>query len=199
MAHQTKKERKLTDAEIAALAKKGDNNALTEIITRYEKKVYNFALRFMNNREDAEDVLQETFLSVIKAIGSFEGRSSLSTWIYRIASNASLMKLRSKKRVFDTFEEDKIDMTIDYQEVRKKMPDSPLELLQNKDILDRVTESLDELPPKHRSVFLLRDMEGFSTNEVSEMLNMAVPAVKSNLRRARIALRDKLADHLITN
>ena len=195
MAHQQEVQ-DLNENELVRLAQEGDKSALSQIIQQYEKKIYNFALRYLNNKEDAEDVLQETFLSVLKAIKTFKGRSSLATWIYRIASNAALMKLRSRKRVFDSFDEDTVDMSRDYQSINSKLAESPFDIINDKDLVEKIVDHLDHLPPKHRSVFMLRDIEGFSAKEVSEMLNMTILAVKSNLRRARIALRDNLSDEL---
>jgi len=187
----------INESELIGKAKKGDKSALSEIVNLYEKKIYNFALLYLHNKEDAEDVLQETFMSVIKAINSFKGNSTLSTWIFRIAANASLMKLRTRKRVFESFDEDKIDLSRDYSTVDRQLSRSPLEILGDKDLSENITKNIDSLSPKYRSVFLLRDVEGFSGKEVSLMLNMTIPAVKSNLRRARIALRDKLSDVLV--
>jgi len=187
----------INESELINRAKSGDKSALTDIVQLYEKKIYNFALRYLHNKEDAEDVLQETFISVIKAINSFKGNSSLSTWIYRIAANASLMKLRTRKRVFESFDEDVIDLSRDYPSVNQHLSRSPLDVVGDKELAENITKNIDSLSPKYRSVFLLRDVEGFSAKEVSHMLNMTIPAVKSNLRRARIALRDKLADVLV--
>ncbi len=185
-----------SEKDLVLRAQSGDSNAITEIVTAYTDKVYNYSLRMLHNKEDAEDVLQETFLSVIKNIKTFEGRSRLSTWIYRIATNAALMKLRSRKRVFETLD-DTIDLSRDYESVNKKLSQSPFEIVQNKEIAEKIMSHLEDLTPNHRSVFILRDIENFSTQEVADMLKMSVPAVKTNLMRARIALRDKLADELL--
>lgn len=189
--------KEIDESELISKAKKGDTSALTEIVHLYEKKIYNFALRYLHNKEDAEDVLQETFISVVKAINSFKGNSSLSTWIFRIAANASLMKLRTQKRVFESFDEDSIDLSRDYPTMDRNLSRSPLDVVGDKELAENITRNIDSLSPKYRSVFLLRDVEGFSAKEVSHMLNMTIPAVKSNLRRARIALRDKLSDLLV--
>ena len=199
MAHQNHRDTNIDDSNLVHRAKAGDKSALSAIIRKYEKKIYNYALRFVHNREDAEDILQETFLSVVKAIDSFKGQSRLSTWIYKIATNAALMKLRSPgfvKREFESFDEDNIDLSRNYIEINRRLLESPFEMVKNKEIIEKIMQHLKDLPTKYRSVFLLRDVEGFSTDEVSKMLNMTVPAVKSNLRRARIAIRDKLADYL---
>ena len=196
MAHQNNTSTTLEDFELLRLAQEGDRSALSELIKRYENKIYNYAMRFVQNKEDAEDILQETFLSMIKAVKTFRGESGFATWIYKIATNTALMKIRTQRRIFESLEEDTIDLSRDYQGVNLQLAESPLENLQNKELMDNIIHSLDTLPPKHRSVFLLRDVEGFSTEEVSSILNMSSPAVKSNLRRARIALRDKLVDFI---
>ena len=188
--------KEIDESVLVSKAKKGDRYALTNIVQLYEKKIYNFALRYLHNKEDAEDVLQETFLSVVKAINSFKGKSSLSTWIYRIAANASLMKLRTRDRVFESFDEERIDLSRDYPAMDQRLSRSPFDVVSDRDLAESITKNIDSLSPKYRSVFLLRDVEGFSSKEVSNMLNMTIPAVKSNLRRARIALRDKMSDVL---
>ncbi len=195
MKHQKDRYMGLNDSDLLRLAQEDDKSALSELIERYEDKIYNYVFKFVQNHPDAEDVFQETFLSMIKAIKTFRGESSPGTWIYKIATNAALMKLRSRKRVFELYNDDAIDLSRDYQSFNQKLSVSPLEDLQNKELMNNIMKSLDELSPNHRSVFLLRDLEGFSTEEVSHILNMSIPAVKSNQRNARVALRDKLADY----
>ena len=196
MKHQIDRYMKHSDSKLVELAKAGDRTALAEIIKKYENKVYNYALKVMQNREDAEDVLQETFLNVIKSIKTFRGESTLSTWIYKITTNTALMKLRSHKKDFESLDENTIDISKDYKSLNQKLSESPLENLYNKEFINNIMHSLDELPVNYRTVFILRDMEGFSAKEVSNILNMSIPAIKSNLRRARMALRDKLSDYL---
>ena len=199
MKHQNNSETaSIPEDGLIRRAQEGDTFALAEIVNEYEEKVYNFALKMLKNREDAEDVLQETFLSVVKAIKSFKGQSKLSTWIYKIATNAALMKLRSRKRIFESLDEDTVNLSRDYEAFDRSVSQSPYEIVKNKDIIEKINNHLDGLPPKQRTVFVLRDMENFSTREVAGMLDMPLPSVKTNLMRARIRLRDKLADAMIS-
>ena len=115
---------------------------------------------------------------------AFEGRSRLSTWIYRIATNAALMKLRSRKRVFETLDDNNVDLSRDYESVNKKLSQLPFEIVQNKEIVEKIMSHLEDLTPNHRSLFILRDIESFSTQEVADMLKTSVSAVKTNLMRA---------------
>ncbi len=199
MEHQKKsKTASIPEDGLIRRAQEGDRAALAEIVNEYEEYVYNYALKMLKVREDAEDVLQETFLSVVKAIQSFKGQSRLSTWIYKIATNAVLMKLRSGKRIFESLDDDTVNLSRDYEAFDRSFSQSPYEIVKNKDIVEKIMNHLDELPPKLRSVFVLRDLENFSTREIADLLNMSSSAVKTNLMRARIILRDKLADEIVS-
>jgi len=150
----------------------------------------------MRNPEDAEDVLQETFIIMIKKIQTFSGRSSLYTWLYRIASNVALGKLRSKKRVeisisphdpeFDTLKGDEIHHWPDHLE--DKINDEAF-----RTCLDK---AMNVLPDHYRAVFVLRDLENISTREAAKILEISEANVKVRLMRARLFLRDQLAHEL---
>jgi RNA polymerase sigma-70 factor (ECF subfamily) len=172
----------------------GDPAAFAQLVEANQRNVYNLALRMLNNPQEAEDVLQETFLSAYKALPGFEGRSSLSTWLYRIASNASLMRLRKKQP-----ETTSIDEPLELEEgdsLPRQFVDwsSVLEgeLLseESRRVMD---EAVAELPERLRIVFILRDIEGLSTQEAGEVLELSESAVKTRLHRARLALREKLS------
>jgi RNA polymerase sigma-70 factor (ECF subfamily) len=170
-------------------------------VERNSADVYKVALKLLGDEDEAEDVLQETFLSAFKAIGGFEGRSQLSTWLYRIAHNASLMRLRKRKRV-TTFSLDQPSAgagedsralsrhVVDWSAV----PDDQLMTAEARREMDR---AISELPDTLRSVFVLRDIQGLSGAETAEILEITVPAVKTRLHRARLWLRDRLSEYFV--
>jgi len=176
-------------------AKKGDKSALTEIVTQNESMVYNTALRLLANVDEAECVLQETFLKVIQALPDFKGQSSLSTWIYRIATNFALMRLRSKKKQMTGLDDIESKVKHDTLEnFNKSIDTNPLSSVLNSELREEMEKEISKLPPKLRSVFVLKDIEGFSLKEISDMTGLSLAAVKSNLHRARLFLRNQLAE-----
>ncbi len=184
-----------SEQELIQKAIEGDKQALTEIVKQNEQLVYNTALKLLANTDEAECVLQETFLKVFQALPTFKGQSSLSTWIYRIATNFALMKLRSKKKNFTGIEDLELKTNQDaLQAFNRSVGDTPLQDAVNMELREEMDKAIEDLPPKFRSVFVLKDIEGFSLKEISEMLDMSLAAVKSNLHRARLFLRDRLAD-----
>jgi RNA polymerase sigma-70 factor (ECF subfamily) len=181
------------ETALVAKAQAGDAQAFTDLVNRYERKIYRIAKHITQNDEDAEDVLQETFLKAYEHLGGFQGNSKFYTWIVRIAVNESLMKLRKRKgdrtvpldEPMDTGEE----MVTREIAVWEDNPEQRYSREEIQEILDRAVESLK---PDFRTVFTLRDIEELSTEETAEALGISVPAVKSRLLRARLALREKL-------
>jgi len=181
------------DATLVAQTKEGDARAFNELVKRYEGKVFRLAQHVTQNREDAEDVLQETFLKAYEHLDQFRGDSKFYTWIVRIAVNQALMKLRRRKG-------DKavsLDETIDTGEdniVREiaAWDEDPEQRFSREELGEILDTAVDSLEPLYRSVFVLRDIEDLSTEETAEALNLSVPAVKSRLLRARMQLREKL-------
>lgn len=172
----------------------GDQAAYAELVEQHAGQIYRLALRMMGNEADAEDVLQETFLSAFKAIDRFEGRSSLSTWLYRIANNAALMRLRRKEpdqvSMDEPIERDDGDL------IPRQFFDFcclPEDDLMRDEARVEMQRAIDELSPSLRSVFVLRDIEGLSTQETADALDLSVSAVKSRLMRARLSLRERLS------
>ena len=186
----------LSDGALVAPLKSGEADAFEELLRRYEGKVYGLARSITRNESDAQDALQDAFLSIYRKIGSFKEEASLSTWIYRIATNAALMKVRGRRR--DERAIPMEDYMPKYDESGHRAAASPdwpprgdEELLRGelREILNR---SIGELPPDYRTVFVLRDQEGLSTQEVAKVLELSVPAVKSRLHRARLFLRERI-------
>jgi len=184
----------ISEKEIIKRAKQGDRQAQAHIVKMYEKMVYNLALRLLGNEDLAESVLQETFLKVLQALPNFQERSQLSTWIYRIATNQALMRLRSKKRRQQSFDENIEDENRDYSSFMHSVEKDPLDSLINKELKEKMDQAIEQLPENYRTAFVLKDIEGLALKEIAEMLELSLPAVKSNLHRARVALRNKLGE-----
>jgi len=182
------------DTELLTRLKAGDQAAYATLVEENASAIYRLALRLMGNEADAEDVLQETFLSAFKSINRFEGRSSLSTWLYRIASNAALMRLRRNEP-----EQVSVDEPVERDD-GEMMPRQffdfcclPEDDLLREEAREQMKQAIEELPPTLRSVFVLRDIEGLSTTETAEALDLSESAVKSRLMRARLKLREQLS------
>ena len=174
-------------------ARAGDSAAFTELVNRYERKVYRLAKHITQNDEDAEDVLQETFLKAYEHLSGFQGNSKFYTWIVRIAVNESLMKLRRRKgNRFVSLDE---PIETGEEEVKREIAvweDNPEQRYSRDEMQAILNEAVDSLKPDFRTVFTLRDIEELSTEDTAEALGISVPAVKSRLLRARLALREKL-------
>ena len=183
----------IDEATLVVQARDGDDKAFAELVRRYEGKIFRLAQHVTQNREDAEDVLQETFMKAYEHLDQFKGDSKFYTWIVRIAVNQALMKLRRRK----TDKSVSLDETIDTGEdtlVREIAAwDEDPEQRFSRDELGTILDSaIHSLEPPYRSVFVLRDIEELSTEETADALNLSVPAVKSRLLRARLQLREKL-------
>jgi RNA polymerase sigma-70 factor (ECF subfamily) len=184
----------MTEEKLIEEAINGSKFALTELVKKYEQTVYNFAFKICRNKERAEHTMQETFLSMIKSLNQFSGKSKLSTWLYTIVSNHCLMLARSQKKYDYSDLETEEGLINDALVVDWKFsPDKLTENIELKKVLDK---AIQKLPHDYRIVFLLRDVEGLSTNETSEIVNLSVPAIKSRLHRARAFLRNELNNSL---
>ena len=184
----------MEEQKLIKSAQKGDRKALTELVGKYEQTVYNFSYKICRNRERAEHTMQETFLSMVKNIKQFSGDSKLSTWLYRVVANHCLMLARSENKFgFTSLDDD--DSLIDEKNIAdwKVTPDNVTENNELKDMLD---EAIQKLAPEYRVVFMLRDVEGLSTEETAKMVELSIPAVKSRLHRARAFLRNELNERL---
>ena len=181
------------ESVLVAQAKAGDQNAFTELVNRYERKIYRLAKNITQNDEDAEDVLQDAFLKAYTHLDNFKGDSKFYTWIVRIAVNEALMRLRKRK----TDRTVPLDEPVELGEetVQREIAvweDNPEQRYSQEEWRRILDEAVDSLKPDFRTVFVLRDIEELSTEETAETLGISVPAVKSRLLRARLALREKL-------
>jgi RNA polymerase sigma-70 factor (ECF subfamily) len=181
------------EGDLVERAKAGDMEAFAELVRRYERRIYRMARQITQNDEDAEDVLQESFLKAFEHLDSFQGQSKFYTWVTRIAVNESLMKLRKRKsdRTVSLDENIETDEEPIVREIAvwDDTPESKYSQEELRQILDR---AIDSLKPIFRTVFILRDVEELSTEETAEMLGLSVAAVKSRLLRARLQLRERL-------
>ena len=183
----------IDESALVVQAREGDTTAFGELVRRYEGKIFRLAQHVTQNREDAEDVLQETFMKAYEHLDQFKGDSKFYTWIVRIAVNQALMKLRRRK----TDKSVSLDETIDTGEdmvVREiaAWGEDPEQQLSREELGGILDSAIQSLEPIYRSVFVLRDIEELSTEETAEALSLSVPAVKSRLLRARLQLREKL-------
>lgn len=172
----------------------GDQRAYAEMVEAHSSRIYHLALRMLGDEAEAEDVLQETFLSAFKSIDSFEGRASLSTWLHRIATNAALMRLRKRQPL--SFSVDEVTEPGNGNLIPKVFYDwccLPESELMTQEVRDQMHAAVEDLPDTLRVVFLMRDVEGFSTQETADILDLSLSAVKSRLMRARMALRERLS------
>jgi RNA polymerase sigma-70 factor (ECF subfamily) len=181
------------EAVLVSRAREGDAKAFSALVRRYESKIFRLAQHVTQNREDAEDVLQESFLKAYEHLDQFQGNSKFYTWLVRIAVNQALMKLRKRK----TDKSVSLDDTIDTGEdsVAREIAswdETPEDRYSREEINGILTSAIDSLAPPYRAVFVLRDVDELSTEETAEALDLSVPAVKSRLLRARLQLRDKL-------
>lgn len=183
----------MEDAELVRLAQAGDAEAFAQLVARHENSIFRLARNITQNAEDAEDVLQETFLKAYEHLGEFRGDSKFYTWLVRIAVNQALMKLRRRKsdrsvsldETFDTGEETLVREIAVWAE-------DPEKIYSQEELRAILASAIESLPPIFRTVFALRDIEELSTEETAQILNLSVPAVKSRLLRARLRLREHL-------
>src|ERR1700674_1581589 len=181
------------EANVVAQARQGDTAAFNELAERYQRNIFRLAQNITQNREDAEDVLQETFFKAYEHLPEFEGHSKFYTWIVRIAVNEALMKLRKRKWDKTVWLDE--PATVGEDSVAREIAvweDNPEQRYSQEELRDILDKAVNGLAAPYRTVFALRDMEGLSTEETAQALELSVPAVKSRLLRARLQLRDKL-------
>jgi RNA polymerase sigma-70 factor (ECF subfamily) len=177
---------------LVAAAQAGDISAFETLVSRYERKIFRLAQNITQNREDAEDVMQEAFLKAYEHLAGFQGNSRFYTWLVRIAVNQALMKLR-KRRPNQVSIDEEVNTGEDLipREIEDWGP-SPEDRYKQTEMSDILSSTIADLDPPFRIVFQLRDIEELSTEETAEALGLSVPAVKSRLLRARLKLRQKL-------
>ena len=182
------------EATLVAEAKEGNAEAFTVLMNQYERNIFRLALNITSNKEDAEDVLQESFLKAYTNLGRFQGNSRFYTWVVRIAVNESLMKLRKRRSDRQVSLDEKLETDDDSLLPREIVDwgDNPEQRYAKTEWQEILAEATQTLEPAFRTVFTLRDVEQLSTEETAEALGLSVPAVKSRLLRARLKLRQRL-------
>ncbi|HVZ61935.1 MAG TPA: sigma-70 family RNA polymerase sigma factor [Terriglobales bacterium] len=181
------------ELSLVRAAKAGDVSAYEQLVRRYDRNVFRIAQHITHNREDAEDVVQDAFLKAYENLAKFQEQSKFYTWLVRIAVNEALMRLR-KRRPERTVSLDE-DVRTEDDSIPREIADwspNPEQLYTQAELRDLLQKTIQGLPPGFRTVFVLRDVEGLSTEETAEALNLSIPAVKSRLLRARLQLRDRL-------
>jgi RNA polymerase sigma-70 factor (ECF subfamily) len=180
------------EGALVTAAKAGDLSAFDELVNRYERRIFRLTMNITQNREDAEDAAQDAFLKAYQHLEGFQGGSRFYTWLVRIAVNEALMRLRRRKpNVVSLDEPAETDEDLIPRQVEDWSP-TPEQRYARTELNSILSTSIGALDPIFRTVFLLRDVEGLSTEETAEALGVSTPAVKSRLLRARLKLRDKL-------
>ena len=185
----------MTEQELVERAKRGDETAFEALVTDNEKRIYNLCRRLVGNPEDAAELTQEAFLNAWRGLGRFQGESSFSTWLYRLASNACIDFLRKEKR------RQSLSMTVslddDEEERQVELPDeryAPEGELERSEARRAVAEGLEKLTAEHRQVLVMRELNGLSYAEIGAVLGLEEGTVKSRIARARNALRKVLTE-----
>lgn len=180
------------DQALVRQAQQGDFDAFEQLVNRYEKRAYGLALRIVGQASDAEDVTQATLLKVLENIQDFQGRSSFASWILRIATNEALLLLRKRRRQKTS----SLDLTdsdsLPHPDFIARWKQQPEELASNAEVRGLIADALEQLAEKYRLVFLLRDVQGLSTEQAAEALGISVSNAKVRLMRARLLLRERL-------
>lgn len=172
-------------------AKQGNITAFEKLITSYEKVVYNISYRMFNNEEDAKDISQEVFIKFYKNLDKFDGTSKVSTWLYRITVNTCIDEMRKRKgketsSIDEVISMDEGDLKKQYQNDSK----TPEEKLISKEDIDDLKKAIDSLSQNHKTLIVLRDIQGLSYSEISEITDCSLGTVKSRLARARVQLKN---------
>ncbi len=185
---------KATEQEIINKIAHGDHQAFAEIVNDYQKKIFNTTFRMLGDREDALDLAQEAFLKIYKNIKSFKGKSSLSTWIFKITTNLCRDELRKRQRDLTTGSlSEKIETN--EGEIKKEIKDfsfNPEKISLNNELKKQIQKIIDNLPMDQKEVIVLRDLEGFSYKEIAQITDVSLGTVKSRISRARRKLKEEL-------
>jgi|SRR6516164_3947582 len=184
------------DRELLTRAQAGDMSAFESLVGKHEDKVYGLALRMTRSEADAAEITQDTFLSAYQHLSEFRGEAAFGSWVHRIAANNALMRLRRQK-VVDIVSDELAGPEFTERGSLADGPESDWSKRADDKVLEdelgrAIQAATDALPQGYREVFLLKDVEGLSYEEISEMVGISIPAVKSRLHRARLALREAI-------
>ena len=185
----------LQDSDLVSNFKNGNVSAYEELIGRYTEKVFRLAMRITRSQDDAEEVLQDVCVAVFDKLDTFEGKSAFSSWLYRITANTALMKLRKRKK-HSALELDETILGAQQSWTTQRSDTSDVNYMSIRhELRDALREAIDGLPNDYRTIFILRDVDGLSNQEVGDVMDLSVPAVKSRLHRSRMILRRALAEY----
>jgi RNA polymerase sigma-70 factor (ECF subfamily) len=186
---------KRTDVELVKGVTGRQDDCFEELLERYGSKVLNLALRITRCQEDAEEILQEVFITVLTKVHSFEHKAQFSSWLYRVTMNASFMKIRTRNRRRSVSLED-VEPTIKQNWVGNRTELYDIDFMSSRhELRSAIQKAVDHLPEEYRAIFILRDIDGLSNEAVSRILQLSVPAVKSRLHRSRLIMRQELKSH----
>jgi RNA polymerase sigma-70 factor (ECF subfamily) len=176
----------------------GDFDAFETLVEKYQARIYRHLRKMVKDDPCAEDLLQETFLNAYRGLKGFSGESSFSTWLFRIATNNALMFLRKRRPESVQYDDEIGDHANPfYMTASPEFVSTPLEILLSEEGRRQLEEAIEGLPVLYRSVLVLKDVEGFSLEEVSQIMDTSIPAVKSRLHRARNAVRESLVEYYL--
>lgn len=181
----------MSDEELVEKIKKGDVDAYEEIVKKYENKVFGIIYHMIKNQNDVEDLAQEVFIKVYKNLPRFKGDSSLYTWIYKITVNLCLDEMKKRKNI--VYLDEKLE--VEDGELERELPSSDktqVELYEEKELKEKLHKCICKLPEKQKVMIVLRDIKGFSYEEISEITSIKLGTVKSQINRARLKLKELL-------
>lgn len=183
----------LKEKDLIGKAKQGDMHAFEELILKHEKIVYNLALRMMNHSEDAKDISQEVFLKAYRSLANFDERSAFSTWLYRITHNTCIDEMRRRKGKQNySLEEELENEEGSMQRQIADEGDTPEESLLREEQKSELLQALENLSEEHKAAIILRDVKGFSYEEIAEILEVSLGTVKSRISRGRNQLKNEI-------
>ncbi len=197
----TRPPRTLPDSELIRVAREGDNTAFTELVRRYEDTVYRFSYKICRDSDKAAETLQDTFINVFRKLGSFDGKSKFTTWLYAIVTNNCLMKHRKRKgelleESLEEYDHAAAHFKHGHSKELASVQQTPAEIVISKEMREILDQAILRLPKDYRVVFVMRDIEGESNEDTARALGLSVEATKSRLRRARAFLREQLAPYV---
>ena len=184
-----------TDVELVKGVTGRQDDCFEELLERYGSKVINLALRITRCQEDAEEILQEVFITILTKVQSFEHKAQFSSWLYRVTMNASFMKIRTRNRRRSVSLED-VEPSIQQNWAGNRSELCDVDFMSSRhELRSAIQKAVDQLPEEYRAIFILRDIDGLSNEAVSRILQLSVPAVKSRLHRSRLIMRQQLRSH----
>ena len=194
------------DTALVERARARDVTAFETLVGRYQSKLYRLTTRFVSNQTDRQEILQDALVAAWRNLPAFEGRAQFGNWMYRVTTNPALMHLRSRNRhpeialgdIEPTALNDAFDMHGPMLGAGTDWSRRPDEVLQSRELRHHLQHAVDALPEGLRTVFLLRDVDGLSTEDTAEVLGLTVAAAKTRLHRARAALREAIRDYVVT-